>query len=344
MESTELQAFIGVWLPKLEAQMRAELVNEETGLSGHYGMLQYHMGWADEDFAPKNYPAGKRLRPMFCLLACAELGGDPEDAIPAAAAIELLHNFSLIHDDVEDGDEVRRHRPTVWALWGVPQAINAGDGMFSIAFAAIQRLDRRGVDARITLDALQIFTTACIALTEGQYLDISFERRSDVTVEEYLRMINGKTAALIDASIAIGAIIGGGTPAQQKSLGHFGRSLGLAFQIQDDILGIWGDPAVTGKAAGNDILRRKKSLPLLYALNHDTVGPRLEALMAGDFGAEQLPQAMALLDEAGARAFAEDQLLAYHESGVAAIDDALGDRAAGSAMRVLADSLLNRTA
>ena len=143
MESTELQAFIGVWLPKLEAQMRVELVNDETALAAYYGMLQYHMGWADENFAAENYPAGKRLRPMFCLLACAELAAIPQDAIPAAAAIETVCTTSrLIHDDVEDGDEVRRHRPTVWALWGVPQAINAGDGMFSIAFAAIQRLYR----------------------------------------------------------------------------------------------------------------------------------------------------------------------------------------------------------
>ena len=344
MESTDLQPFIGTWLPKLEAQIRAELANDEVALAAYYGMLQYHMGWADEEFEPKNYPGGKRLRPMFCLLACAEVGGDPDAAIPAAAAIELLHNFSLIHDDVEDGDEVRRHRPTVWTLWGVPQAINAGDGMFSIAFSAIQRLYPRGVDARIALESLQIFTDTCTALTEGQYLDISFEQRDDVTVDEYLRMIDGKTAALIGASISIGAIIGGGTQAQQEALGHFGLSLGLAFQIQDDILGIWGDSAVTGKAAGNDILRQKKSLPLLFALNHDSVGPRLRALFADNFGPARLPQAMALLDEAGAREYAEAQMLAHHESGVAAIDDALGERASESAMRVLADSLLNRAA
>ncbi len=344
MEYSDLQAFIGVWLPKLEAQMRGELDNDETVLAGYYGMLRYHMGWADADFSARDYPAGKRLRPMFCLLACAEVGGDPNDAIPAAAAIELLHNFSLIHDDVEDGDEVRRHRATVWTLWGVPQAINAGDGMFSIAFAAIQRMYPRGVDARLTLESLRIFTDTCTALTEGQFLDIGFEQRDDVTVDEYLRMIDGKTAALIGAGISIGTIIGRGTLAQQESLGHFGRSLGLAFQIQDDILGIWGDPEVTGKAAGNDILRQKKSLPLLYALNHDSVGPRLRALFADDFGAPQVPQAMRLLDEAGAREYAEAQMFAHHESGVVAIEDALGDRAATSALRALADSLLNRTA
>ena len=143
--SSELSSFIGVWLPQIESEMHAVVDIGDDTVTAHYGMMQYHLGWADEQFQPFSSPTGKRLRPILCLVACAEVGGDPAQAMPAAAAIELLHNFSLVHDDVEDGDELRRHRPTVWKLWGVPQAINAGDGMFSLAFAAVQRLRRRGV-------------------------------------------------------------------------------------------------------------------------------------------------------------------------------------------------------
>ncbi|MEZ4675199.1 MAG: polyprenyl synthetase family protein, partial [Caldilineaceae bacterium] len=158
MSNIELNTFLGHWLPLIESEMREHLRNPDPVVAQHYGMLQYHMGWADEALRPQNYPAGKRLRPILCLLACAEVGGDPVQALPAAAAIELLHNFSLIHDDIEDGDETRRHRPTLWKVWGVPQAINAGDALFTIAYAAIQRLARRGVSAQATLDALAIFT------------------------------------------------------------------------------------------------------------------------------------------------------------------------------------------
>ena len=195
---------------------------------------------------------------MLCLMACADVGGEPMHAIPAAAAIEILHNFSLIHDDVEDGDETRRHRPTVWKVWGTAQAINAGDAMFALAFAAMQRLPGYGVANATTLAALGIFTETCQALTEGQHLDMHFETRNDVTTDEYIRMIQGKTAALIGASVAIGALIGGASPKTDVALRTFGQSIGVAFQIQDDILGIWGDPQKTGKAAGNDLLRKKE--------------------------------------------------------------------------------------
>ncbi|MGL4651851.1 MAG: polyprenyl synthetase family protein, partial [Caldilineaceae bacterium] len=251
MSLIALSRFVGEWLPQVETEMRSVLDNNDPAVDRHYGMLHYHMGWLNEALLPEISPSGKRLRPMLCLLACAEVGGEVARAIPAAAALELLHNFSLIHDDIEDGDEMRRHRATVWKIWGVPQAINAGDGMFALAFAAIQRLNDRGVAPETTLAALRIFTQTCVDLTEGQHLDIGFERRDLVEVEEYLRMIQGKTAALIAGSVAIGAAVGGAESEQDAALWRFGHNIGLAFQIQDDILGIWGDPEVTGKAAAN---------------------------------------------------------------------------------------------
>lgn len=344
MSSQELSSFIGLWLPKLEDEMRDMLHNNEDATAAHYGMLGYHMGWLDEQFNPQISPSGKRLRPMLCLLACAEMGGDPIQALPAATAIELLHNFSLIHDDVEDGDETRRHRPTVWKIWGVPQAINAGDAMFALAFAAIQRLARRDVSADQTLQALNLFTQTCLKLTEGQHLDMSFEQRMVVSVGEYMRMIQGKTAVLVGASVAIGALIGGAAAPQVKALQQFGESIGLAFQIQDDILGIWGDPEETGKAAGNDILRRKKSLPILHALNHDRVSEQFETLLDKDLSPAQLPKALDLLEQAGTRQFAEAAMHQQHEVGLAALHQALGERTQNSTLLALTDGLLNRRA
>ncbi len=327
-----LGEFTRQWLPALEGEMRATLAIREGVVAQHYAMMHYHMGWADAAFQPSNLPAGKRLRPLLCLLACAEVGGDPAQALSAAAALEILHNFSLVHDDIEDGDETRRHRPTVWKVWGVPQAVNVGDAMFALAFAAMQRTAAQGVAPDRTLAALGVFTAMTVALTEGQHLDMRFEQRDDVTVAEYIRMIEGKTAALIGAAVAIGALIGGATAAQDGALQRFGQAIGVSFQIQDDILGIWGEPAVTGKAAGNDILRKKKSLPLLHALNHPGVGPQLQALMAEEVGTAQLPHALELLDAAGSRAYAEAQMRRWHTQGVTALEEALGPQSHTSAL------------
>lgn len=348
LTATTLSTFLGEWLPRVEAEMRAILGLDtplsDACVSAHYGMMHYHMGWVDEHFQADCLLAGKRLRPIICLLACAETGGDPVEALPAAAALEILHNFSLIHDDIEDGDEMRRHRPTVWKLWGVPQGINVGDGMFALAFAAMQRLWRRGVSAEATLQALECFTQTCLELTEGQHLDLGFENRASVTVDEYLRMIQGKTASLVGASVFIGGLIGGATREQGRQLQHFGQEVGLTFQIHDDILGIWGDPDVTGKAAGNDILRRKKSLPLLYALNHPVIGSVFRHLWESDLTPDNLPAALEMLAACEARSFAEAAAQKHHAAARAAIHAALRERAEESALLALAENLLNRTA
>jgi len=303
MNLTEAYA---AYLPAVEAEMRSLLSAGDPALTRHYALMQYHMGWLDANLAPANAPSGKRVRPMLCLLACAAAGGDPRRALPAAAGLELLHNFSLIHDDIEDNSLTRRHRPTVWALFGLPLACNAGDAMFSLAHLAFFRLPAHDVLAESALRALQVFDETCTALTEGQFLDMSFETRVDVTVDEYFAMIAGKTGALLGAAPEIGALLAGAPPEIAAAYRRFGRALGRAFQLQDDVLGIWGDETLTGKSAASDILSKKKSLPVVYALSGETAGPELQRLYAGPaFGAPDVPVVLGLLERAGAQAYVE---------------------------------------
>ncbi len=332
-----LKQLFAHYVPQIEAEMRECLAVPDPALTGYYGMLHYHLGWADEHFQPAQVSSGKRIRPMLCILACQAAQGDPAHAIPAAAGIELLHNFSLIHDDIEDQSPTRRGRPSVWALWGIPQATNSGDGLFAIAHLAIDRLRRRGVPCERIIDVRQVFDRACLSLTHGQYLDLSFESRDRVDVDEYMNMISGKTAALIGASVAIGATLAGSNVVEHYQT--FGRELGLAFQIQDDILGIWGDEALTGKSAESDVATRKKSLPVVYALERSE---KLRALYAAP--EVDVPAAIAEMDAVGARGFAEQAAREHHERSLAALQASGASGDAGRALFDLAESLLGRKA
>jgi geranylgeranyl diphosphate synthase type I len=332
-----LQDFFTQYIPLIEAEMRLSLPLSEGALHPYYGMLHYHLGWADEHFAPAYVKSGKRIRPVLCLLACQAAGGAIERALPAAAAIELLHNFSLIHDDIEDNSPTRRGRATVWTVWGVPQAINAGDGMFTIAFQALERLAHGGVAADLALQAQAMFNRTCLELTHGQYMDIDFEKRAAVTVDEYVTMIANKTAALVGTSAALGALLGGSDRVQAYR--NFGRELGLAFQIQDDILGIWGDEALTGKSASSDLLTHKKTLPVLYGLERSV---RFSVVFAAP--EMNVAAAVKLLDEAGAREYAQAEAEKHHALALAALDQSGANGAAGAALRELVASLLNRAA
>ena len=229
-----------------------------------YETLRYYMGWAESDGTRIHGPEGKRLRPTLCLLACEAVGGNPEDALPVAVAIELAHNFSLIHDDIEDGDTTRHHRPTLWVIWGAPTAIVAGNNLLALSDIAIQRLREAGVATAVT--AGHILTERYLSMMEGQYLDISYEGRTDVTVHDYLAMIERKTGALIEGSMELGALVGAGKSDQiVEGLRAIGDDFGRIFQIRDDILGIWGGPAL-GKPIGSDITRKKNSLPVVHVL------------------------------------------------------------------------------
>jgi geranylgeranyl diphosphate synthase, type I len=271
-----------------------------------YDMMRYHLGWTDEDGRECPGPAGKALRPTLCLLACEAAGGDYRRALPAAAAIELVHNFSLIHDDIQDDDRQRRHRPTVWAVWGKPQAINAGSAMRLLTNVALSRLDGLGVPAEKVLLVQRKVDEATLRLIEGQYLDIDFEKRLDITVEDYLRMVGGKTAALIAGALEVGARLGTDNTSVIEGLRSLGWNLGLGFQVRDDILGIWGDRDLTGKPLAGDIARRKKTLPIVHALENarDGYRERLLRFYTDDDGVT-VADILDILNRAGAQAYAQ---------------------------------------
>ena len=234
---------------------------------GVYDLVSYHLGWTGADGAPNATPGGKMLRPLLCLAAAR---GYPDGALDdgsatdAAAALELLHAFSLVHDDIEDGDEMRRHRPTLWALRGVPLAINAGDCLFALAHRALD-----GAIGSLALDrallARRIFDDACLRMIEGQHFDLEYESVAGVSRVQYIEMCAGKTGALIGASLALGALFGGAPETDIERLRDAGVDAGLAFQAIDDALAVWGDADRTGKAVGNDAARGKKSLPAILA-------------------------------------------------------------------------------
>ena len=254
------------YLPLIEEELRQTVATPHPVLHPFYGMMQYHLGWKNASLEPADAPTGKRIRPMLSLLACRAAGGDPKQALPAAASLEILHNFSLIHDDIEDNSDTRRHRPTVWVVWGQPQAINVGDGMFALAYLTMGRLASVGVPPELVIRAFQAFQETCLTLTEGQFLDMSFEDRSEIEQDDYLWMIRNKTATLLATSARIGALLAGADNQTVTAFREYGDSLGMTFQIEDDILGIWGDEALTGKPTASDIRQRKKSLPLVYAV------------------------------------------------------------------------------
>jgi geranylgeranyl diphosphate synthase type I len=303
-------------------------------LREYYEMLAYHLGWT------AGGAGGKRIRPLLCLLACAAAGGDWHQALPLAAAVELIHNFSLIHDDIQDNSPLRHGRATVWARWGAAQAINAGDAMFTLAFRAPHRLAELSVPPAVMLTALAELTRTCLALTQGQYLDMAFEHRQRVSVADYLAMIEKKTAVLIAAAAALGASVAGGAPAQVTAFYRFGLNLGLAFQLQDDLLGIWGDPAMTGKSAASDLEKRKKSLPVVYGLEHST---EFALAYAQPHQPGDAVGALAdLLDRLGARAEAERRAQAATACAVEALAQCHAAEPAGQALRDLTAQLLGR--
>jgi geranylgeranyl diphosphate synthase, type I len=268
-------------------------------------VASYHLGLTDAEGRPagRSGPAGKALRPALALLSTRAAGEAPERGVPAAAAVEFVHNFSLLHDDIMDGDTERRHRPTAWTVYGIGAAILAGDALLVLA----QDLLLEG-PAPQGLWASRCLSAAVQRLIAGQGADLAFERREDVTLEECQQMAGDKTAALMACACSIGAIYVGAPAELAMGLAGFGAHAGLAFQLTDDLLGIWGAPEITGKPVRADLRARKKSLPVVAALTSGTEPGRelgtllrqTEALTEDD-----LVRAAKLVEEAGGREWAE---------------------------------------
>ncbi|NLE75991.1 MAG: polyprenyl synthetase family protein [Chloroflexi bacterium] len=342
------------FLQLADAELRRALAVPNPSLARHYGMMHYHMGWVDEALQPAQVNTGKRVRSLLCLETCAALGGDPERALPATAALELLHNFSLIHDDIEDDSEMRRGRTTVWTLWGVPQAINVGDGMFSVAHMAMEGLLARGVPAQQVLQAMRMFHETCVALTEGQFLDMDMETRLDVDLDLYLWMIRNKTAALLGSSVALGALLADQGVEMIAACRRFGEDVGMAFQIVDDILGTWGDEAVTGKSTSSDIRERKKTYMVALALERLTREPgspaaalagRLAQLYGQPILSEaEIREALGILEALNSRQQAEEAAAAYYDLAMGELRSVGLHQEAAPGLHWLAARLVRRSA
>jgi geranylgeranyl diphosphate synthase type I len=284
-----------------------------------YEMVRYHLG-LDSDA-----PRGKRLRPLLGLLAYESLTGDHRRALPGAAAVELGHNFSLVHDDIEDRDVERRHRATLWTVWGVPQAINAGDTLFTLSRMALHRLTELGFSDAKVLALMRLYDETCLALCEGQFMDIwSAEHDDRLSVDFYFDMIGRKTAALIAASVQAGALLASDDEAVIDAYRGFGWALGMAFQLNDDLLGIWGDEQSTGKEP-SDLAKHKKTLPLIYALENaqPADGRRLRELLAAtELTGNEQAEARAILERSGAREYTRNEAHRQRDEAISRLETA----------------------
>ncbi|MGI5402826.1 family 2 encapsulin nanocompartment cargo protein polyprenyl transferase [Streptomyces sp. CA-135486] len=304
-------------------------------------VAMYHFGWEHADGTPAAGSGGKAIRPALVLAAARALGGDPQQAVRAAAAVELAHNFTLLHDDVIDEDSIRRHRPTAWSVFGTADAIVVGDALLALSLRMLAE-DRHPASAA----ASERLAACVIELCAGQQADCAFEERAphEVTLDECLAMATAKTGALLGCACALGALYAGASAAQAAAMDAFGREAGLAFQLIDDLIGIWGDPDRTGKPAGADLAAHKKSLPVVAALTSGTAaGAELAEIYRGPMNATAVRRAAEAVDRAGGRDWAQLQAADRMARAVQELARAVPDLTAAGDLLALAEFVTRRT-
>ncbi len=333
-----LQKFSEIMFPVIEQELQQAIIQtRQPGLEDMVAMMTYHMGWEGEGAGPD--ARGKRIRPLLVLLCAAAAGGDWQCALPGAVAVELVHNFSLVHDDIQDQSPLRRGRATLWTRRGIAQALNTGDTLFVLAQLAVLRLAET-VSLEAAQAAARILQETCLALTQGQFLDLSYEGRVDLSEADYWPMVRGKTAALLEACTFIGALSAQARPAVCQEYRDFGNLLGLAFQVQDDLLGIWGDAATIGKSTASDLVSGKKTLPVLYGLSQQDVFARRWA--QGAIQPDEVPDLAAQLEAEGARRYVCKRADQLTQQALKKLENAKPAGEAGQALFELANYLLKR--
>jgi geranylgeranyl diphosphate synthase type I len=336
---TELGALVDEW----SRQELASALSVQAVRLG--GMLEYHLGWRDEhlELLPVPAPAGKKLRPALTLLVCEGVSGRVEPARAAAVAIELVHNFSLVHDDIQDRSALRRHRPAVWARWGLEQGINIGDALFALAQLALLR-QPADVAARMLVE----LNATCVRLVEGQFLDIELQRGTiEATPQTYRAMVARKTGALFASACRLGAIAGEAPPEVTDAYGDFGLELGFAFQEQDDLLGVWGHTEKTGKPRAADVVERKRGLPAMVALSRaDAPGWLRDAYAStnGSMPRKLVERVIAHFDGLNLRAELTGQVEQHARRALAALEAAAPHEPARSYLAELTSLVVSRSA
>jgi geranylgeranyl diphosphate synthase type I len=331
-----LDEFIRQIIPAVDAEIFANINQfSEDRYKTLAEMLLYHLGFLGE--GDRKQAQGKRIRPLLVTLCAEAAGGEWRLSLPAAAAVELLHNFSLIHDDIQDQSLQRRGRPTVWAKWGIAQAINAGDLLFTIANQALLRLP----DENLIVQATEILLRTSVMLTKGQFLDLSYEHERTLPLEDYWPMISGKTAALLAASCELGALTVNAGSERQASFYQYGKFLGLAFQVQDDWLGIWGNEGLTGKSTESDLLSGKKTLPVVFALGKN--GKFSDRWKKGDISPGEVAWLADLLVEEGAQAYTNEKKTELTAEAIKWLEKAQINPLLGEALNELTNELIGRT-
>jgi geranylgeranyl diphosphate synthase type I len=324
--------------PALREELQRVIFSPEGNLTpGLQEMITYQLGWTGEGAGPK--AEGKQIRPLLVLLAAEAAGADWNIALPAAGAVELIHNFSLIHDDLEDNSDLRRGRPTVWKIWGPAQAINTGDAMFALANLCLMNLENT-LSPRYALQVGRLFHATCLHLTQGQHLDIAFEKQNEVELEQYWQMVAGKTAALLAFCLEAGAVCAEVPAEIQANYRDFGHNLGMAFQAQDDILGIWGEQEQLGKSITGDLVTGKKTLPVLFGLAQKKAF--YQGWIDSPISPEKAPELSRILEKEGGRAYAQNAADQLTDLALTALENARPQGKAGDTLRELAHKLLKR--
>ncbi|MBI4282416.1 MAG: polyprenyl synthetase family protein [Chloroflexi bacterium] len=341
MRVMSLPSVFGRYGEGIETELKSLILGHSLPL---YRLMAYQMGWVDEQGGTVKVELGQRIRSTLCLLTCDALGGNSKEALPAAAALELAHNFSLIHSDIQDGAPEHHHRPTVWWIWGPAQGINAGDAMHALARLSLLRQTEKGTAPEQALRAVAILDTACLRLCEGQYLELAYQERVDISLDAYFQMVEGKAAALMGCAAELGAVTASADEGAVQAMARYGQKLGLASQIREDILDLWGSGAREEPLAG-DVLNKRTSLPVVYAMQH---AGGADKRYLGDVYYKRVTEPedwgriTDVLDRLGARDFSQEKADTLCQEALQALDEAALSSQGQEELRDLAGFLVTR--